>query len=230
VQGTPLPKVLLNEINLPNAFLQLQGIAKNRDNKQPSNQQITIQTKPATMMKKILFAAAALVAFTFSASAQRQQNNALKMNPVSLLVKTGNISYERAISKNQSIQLGAFYSGFSVEDVTYSGFGITPEYRFYFGGQKQALNGGYVAPYVRYQDFTIEKATEKAKADFTTLGGGAIIGWQKTWSSGFIVDVFAGPSYNHLEFDVKENAEEFDVKSSIKGFTLRTGITIGFTF
>lgn len=181
-------------------------------------------------MKKIFFAAAVLIAFTFSASAQRQQNSALKMNPISLVVKTGNISYERAVSQNQSIQVGAFYSGFSVEDVKYSGFGITPEFRFYFGGQKEVFNGGYVAPFVRYQNFTLEKTEEKAKADFTTMGGGAIIGWQKTWNSGFIVDVFAGPAYNHLKFDVKENIEEFDVKSSIKGFGLRTGITIGFTF
>jgi opacity protein-like surface antigen len=181
-------------------------------------------------MKKILFATASIAAFTFSASAQRMQSNALKMNPVSLLVKTGNISYERAIASNQSVQVGAFYSGVSFEDVKYSGFGITPEYRFYFGGKKQALNGGYVAPFLRYQDFTMEKTDLKTKADFTTLGGGATIGWQKTWDSGFIVDFFAGPSYNHLKFDVEENIEEFDVKSSIKGFGLRTGVTIGFTF
>jgi hypothetical protein len=181
-------------------------------------------------MKKILFAATAFIAFAFSASGQRAQNNALKLNPISLVVKTGNISYERATTKNQSVQVGAFYSGLSIDDVKYTGFGVTPEYRFYFGGQKQALNGGYVAPFVRYQDFTIEKTTEKAKADFTTLGGGAIIGWQKTWNSGFIVDVFAGPTYNHLKFDVDEQSESFDVRSSIKGFALRTGLTIGFSF
>ena len=181
-------------------------------------------------MKKILIAATALLALTFNASAQRQQNSALKMNPISLVVKTGNISYERALSQNKSIQVGAFYSGFSIEDVTYSGFGLTPEFRFYFGGQKEVFNGGYVAPFVRYQDFTLEKTEVKAKADFTTLGGGAIIGWQKTWNSGFAIDVFSGPAYNRLKFDVKENIEEFDVRSSMKGFGLRTGVTIGFTF
>lgn len=181
-------------------------------------------------MKKILFAALVLVAFASGASAQRLQKNALKLNPISMIVKTGNISYERAITKNQSVQVGAFYSGLSIDDVKYAGFGITPEYRFYFGGQKQALNGGYVAPFVRYQDFTIENTTEKVKAGFTTMGGGAIIGWQKTWPSGFIVDVFAGPAYNHLKFDVEEDSDDFDVRSSIKGFALRTGLTIGFSF
>ena len=181
-------------------------------------------------MKKILLATTAIIAFVCSASAQSTQKNALKMNPISMIVKTGNISYERAIAANQSLQIGAFYSGVSFDDVRYSGFGITPEYRFYFGGQKKALNGGYVAPFARYQNFTLEKTSLKTTADFTTIGGGATIGWQKTWASGFIVDFFAGPSYNHLKFTSDTEESDFDIKSGIKGFTLRTGLTIGFTF
>ncbi|HEX6916263.1 MAG TPA: DUF3575 domain-containing protein [Chitinophagaceae bacterium] len=179
-------------------------------------------------MKKLLtlvcFAAA-----SFAVNAQSAPKNALKINPVSALIKTGNISYERAIAKNQSLQLGVFYSGLGIGDFKYDGFGVTPEYRFYFGGNGQVLNGGYVAPFGRYQQFSIADKTSSDKAKFETIGGGAVLGWAKSWNSGFVLDIFAGPSYNNIRF--KSGSEDnFDIKGGIKGFGLRTGVSIGFTF
>jgi hypothetical protein len=179
-------------------------------------------------MKKFILIAAVSMAAMY-ANGQNPVKGVLKLNPVSLLVKTGNISFEKVTGAAQSFQLGAFYSGVSLGDFDYKGFGITPEYRFYFGGQKQALNGGYVAPFLRYQNFSIGDKTSEANAKFYSLGGGAVIGWEKTYKSGFVLDFFAGPSYNSVTF--KSGAQDdFDIKGGIKGFGLRTGIALGFTF
>jgi len=179
-------------------------------------------------MKKIFILAAIVFAAT-SVNAQSEPKNALKMNPVSILLKTGNISYERAIAPNQSAQLGVFYSGLGLGDFRYEGFGITPEYRFYIGGAKQALNGGYVAPFTRYQQFTIQDKSVSSKGKFETIGGGIVLGWEKAYKSGFVLDLFAGPAYNSIKFK-SGNEADFDIKGGIKGFGLRTGITLGFSF
>jgi hypothetical protein len=163
---------------------------------------IIFKTTKQLFMRKFTLVLA-LVAATVAVNAQSSvRNNAIKLNPLSLAALTGNVSYERAVSDNQSIQIGGFYSGLSISDLKYTGFGITPEYRIYFGGNKEVFNGVYVAPYARYQNFTFKEKVSEGEASFSSVGGGAIIGWQKMWSSGFTLDLF--------------------------GF--RTGLTLGFGF
>jgi len=157
--------------------------------------------------------------------------NVIKINPLSLALATGNVSYERAISENKSVQVGVFYSSFGLSDLKYQGFGITPEFRYYFAGRKEALNGMYVAPFARFQNFSItEKAYTVNKASFTAVGGGATIGWQKMWSSGFVLDIFAGPSYSSMTLKAENESEDFDVRGGFTGFSIRTGLTLGFGF
>jgi hypothetical protein len=180
-------------------------------------------------MKKYFTLAVVFVAASFVTKAQYTPKNAIKMNPASVLLSTGNVSYERAITHNQSAQVGVFYSGLGLGDFKYEGFGITPEYRFYFGGNKQALNGGYVAPFARYQQFSISDKSSTAKGKFETLGGGVVLGWEKSYQSGFVLDLFAGPSYNNLRFKTGSQ-NDFDINSSIKGFGLRAGVSLGFNF
>jgi hypothetical protein len=183
------------------------------------------------LMKKLLVIL--LLASAYAGNAQdnkKTPQNAIKLNPLSLVFATGNIAYERAISGNQSLQLGVFYSGVTISDLKYTGLAVTPEYRVYFAGQKQALNGVYVGPFVRYQSFRIKEKDSNYQADFTSFGGGAVIGWEKTWSSGFVLDIFAGPAFNAGKFKNKADEDNFDVAGSIDGFGLRTGITLGFAF
>ncbi len=174
----------------------------------------------------------AFIAATFAVHAQSDgRSNAIKLNPLSLALMTGNVSYERAVSENQSVQLGVFYSGVSLGGLKYSGLGITPEYRFYFAGQKEALNGVYAAPFLRYQNFSLTEKDTESKATFSSFGGGATIGWQKMWNSGFTLDLFAGPAFNSGKVKATDGeSDEFDVKAGIDGFGVRTGITIGFGF
>lgn len=181
-------------------------------------------------MKKFVLFAALFAAVSFANAQTAPHSNAIKINPLSLIFATGNVSYERATAANQSFQLGVFYSGVSISGIKYSGLGITPEYRFYFAGQKQALNGVYAAPFLRYQNFSLKDKDTDDKASFNSFGGGAIIGWQKMWGSGFVLDIFAGPSYNAGKFKNSADEDQFDISSGISGFGLRTGITLGFGF
>ena len=180
-------------------------------------------------MKKILFLTA-FVAAVSGIQAQNTHSNAIKLNPLSLIFSTGNIAYERAIAPNQSIQLGAFYSGVSLSGLKYSGWGVTPEYRIYFAGAKEALNGVYVGPFVRYQSFNLTDKASSTATTYSSIGGGAILGWQKAWNSGFVLDLFAGPSYNSGKFKNSSDESMFNVKGGINGFGVRTGITLGFAF
>lgn len=119
------------------------------------------------MRKNLMLSIAALV-ITYAANAQ---SNAIKVNLLSPVVRTINLSYERAISENGSIQLGFFYTGAKVSDVKIDGFGLTPEYRFYLSSTP-APNGFYVAPFLRYINFKAEDQTDNTinKATVTQFG------------------------------------------------------------
>ncbi len=183
-----------------------------------------------SIMKKLLLVALLLPAIMFIQAQDNGPQNAIKLNPLSLVFATGNIAYERAVSENSSFQLGVFYSNASISGLKYSGLGITPEYRIYFAGNKHAMNGVYGAPFVRYQSFTLTDKDTDGEAKFSSFGGGAVIGWEKAWSSGFVLDIFAGPQFNSGKVKEKTGPGDFDVAGSIDGFGLRTGITLGFAF
>ena len=182
-------------------------------------------------MKNLLILTLFVLAFGGLKAQEAGRSNAIKLNPLSLVFATGNISYERAVSDNKSVQLGAFYSSFGLGGLKYSGFGVTPEFRLYFAGNREALNGVYVAPFARYQNFKlVDKTYSENTTSFSTIGGGATIGWQKMWGSGFVLDLFAGPSYNKATFKNEGDEEDFNVKGGFTGFGVRTGITLGFGF
>jgi hypothetical protein len=182
-------------------------------------------------MKKVVLVMS-FVAALCSAKAQDGGQNAIKINPLSLFLATGNVSYERATGESQSAQLGVFYSGVKISSLKYSGFGITPEYRFYIAGHQEAMNGVYLAPFLRYQNFKIEDTDTKDKVTFSSIGGGALFGWEKSWDSGFMLDLFIGPAYNSGKIKAEGNADEedFNISGGIDGFGLRTGLTLGFRF
>lgn len=182
-------------------------------------------------MKRIFVISLLLVSVT-AAMAQKNEarKNAIKINPISLALMTGNVSYERAVNSNQSVQIGVFYSMFSISGLKYTGFGVTPEYRIYIAGQKEAMNGIYVAPFARYQNFNLTEKETTNETTFSSYGGGATIGWEKSWKSGFVLDIFAGPSYNMGKFKNENDEDMFNVKGGVNGFGVRTGITLGFAF
>jgi hypothetical protein len=167
------------------------------------------------------------------ASAQDGPKNSLKLNPLSAAFGGVNLSYQRAVSEKSSLQLVTNYSSFKFTSTSYSGFGLTPEYRFQLGKNATALRGIYVGPYARYSSYKVEDTELESKASMTSIGGGVVFGYQYVSRGGFTLDLFIGPGYSSNKFKVESGNEEnfndgFGVANGF-GFA-RTGITIGYSF
>jgi hypothetical protein len=177
-------------------------------------------------MKKIVIVFAILTA---GVSAHAQQN-AIKINLLSPLFRTLNLSYERALNEKSSFQLGVYFTGASVGDFKYSGTGITPEYRFYLS-ETPAPEGFYVAPFLRYQNVKIEDKDTSDKATLNAIGGGVVVGKQWIFKERVTLDIFLGPSFNSGKVKVESGDTDFDkLNPGFKGFGLRTGLTLGIAF
>lgn len=191
-------------------------------------------------MKALAFSALVAAGLLLSTATASAQTNALKVNLLSPLFKTGSFFYEHKLNEASSLQLGGLATYWGLGDTKISGFAITPEYRRYLSNEKQALAGFYVAPFVRYQNLglslqtTTDDGTEAtAKATLSTIGGGVVVGHQWVFQRRITLDTFFGPSYNSNFTRMKARSGDasasFDV-GSFQGFSLRTGITLGVAF
>lgn len=184
-------------------------------------------------MKKVLLILLAVVAIA-SGSAQAQTNT-FKVNLLSPIVRTGSVFYERTISADKSLQLGVFYTGASIDETKFRGFGITPEFRQYLSKSKEAPAGFYIAPFARYQSFTltadeVNSDGTEAKGKFNAIGGGLLIGGQWIFADRFVLDTFFGPSYSKGNTKVTSGTEESFETGYFGGFGIRTGVSLGIKF
>ncbi|SRR5260221_3640676 len=177
------------------------------------------------MIKKIA-PALLLISFSVASLAQDKSNN-LKINIFSPVVKTLNLQYERVLNKDQSFQFGFFYTGYSSSGTSLSGVGFTPEYRFYLSGDA-APDGVYIAPFLRYQSFTLSD-DQNDKGTLSTFGGGVILGRQWVFKGRITLDLFIGPSYNSGSVSVTSGTNNFSV-GSVNSFGVRGGICFGVAF
>ena len=191
-------------------------------------------------MKTKFFAFLLIAILTIGLASQAQaQQNVIKLNPLSLAVLTGNVQYERAINNAMSVQLGFFYTGFGF-DVgdgrwSYSGIGLTPEFRYYVtNSAKDAPRGLYVGPWVRYQNFStkIEDniSNEEGKISVNSIGGGGILGYQWLFGDAFALDLFMGPGFTSGTAKVVSGSADVDELRGIgsgTGVAFRFGIAIG---
>lgn len=180
-------------------------------------------------MRKIQLLTVVFVIAAGAAIAQPQ--NAIKINLLSPVARTINLAYERAINENGSFQLGFYYTGVKTGGVKLSGFGITPEYRFYLS-QTPAPNGFYVAPFIRYNSFTAEDTSDNtvSKATITQFGGGAVVGRQWVFKERVTFDMFIGPKYQSTSAKVTSGTDTFTGGSLFGNFGIRGGITLGLAF
>ncbi|MBN8575651.1 MAG: DUF3575 domain-containing protein [Cytophagales bacterium] len=169
-----------------------------------------------------------LVLLVLTGIAAKAQENVIKFNIFSPIVKTFNASYERKVSATSSFQLGGFFTSYSPGETSFSGFGITPEYRFYLSST-EAPEGVYVAPFVRYQSFKLTEDTSNSKGTLSTFGGGLVIGKQWIFKEKISLDIFIGPQYSSGKVKVTDGADTFDT-GAFDGFGVRTGLTLGFAF
>ena len=139
------------------------------------------------------------------------QKNVVKFNPGSLLLLTGSGAYERAITDKVSVQLGGYYTGFTLNgdwldgnEIGYKVWAITPEARFYPLANQTAPNGLFVGPFARVRrasimgslDFTLPDGTEvmdRGEVSIRAIGGGAVIGYQAIVLKHLSLEAFAGP-------------------------------------
>jgi len=115
----------------------------------------------------------------------------IKTNPIGLAFGNINLTFERALNNSSSFQVGAnFFTKILGTDV--SGIGFNAGYRFYItNAKKPAPEGFYVGPRFAYNSFK-EKSTDISAS---TIGIGAMLGYQWVFDSGVTLDLGAGPTY-----------------------------------
>lgn len=181
------------------------------------------------MKKLILMACLATLVFA-APKVSLAQENTVKVNIFSPIFRTLNLQYERVLSENSSFQLGFFYTGASIEETRFSGFGLTPEYRFYLS-DSPAPAGVYVAPFLRYQNFSLTEDLSSSKGTLSTFGGGLIIGKQWIFKERIALDIFIGPSYSSGSVSASDGSGDVDFSTGLfSGFGVRSGLCLGIAF
>jgi hypothetical protein len=172
-----------------------------------------------------------LLLFTIKSFSQSDEKFVIKINPLSALLRTGSLFIETKLDNSKSIQLGVAYMGLGIGDLKYSGIILTPEMRFYMN--ERAISGGYIAPYFRFQRYSItdESTSPNSEISYTSFGGGLLFGRQWVFESGFALDLFGGPSYNEGKFKYESgNSQEDNFLFGMNGMGIRIGVAIGFGF
>lgn len=172
------------------------------------------------MKNKLLLMAVGVMIFSASVAQDGGKPNIIKTNPIGLAFGSFNVTYEHALGQSSSFQVGGnFFSKIFGTEV--SGFGIEAGYRYYItNANKPAPEGFYVGPRVGYNSFT-EKSTD-AKA--STIGIGALIGYQWITKVGVTIDLGAGPTYLIATGSDDATTTTFD------GFVPNLTFAIGFNF
>lgn len=156
-------------------------------------------------MKKIITLAVCLsmsISATFGETKKSQKSdnpkNNIKLNPLSLILSTINLSYERNVAKKINVQLGAYYTGASAGSVGYSGFGLAPMVRFYLSGGDKNMKGFYLGPTLRFNTLNLSYNSGFSNDEFsyTSFGGGSDIGYQFIAGNIVTFDLFGGIYYN----------------------------------
>ncbi|MEN8226800.1 MAG: DUF3575 domain-containing protein [Bacteroidota bacterium] len=179
-------------------------------------------------MKRSILLIVSIMVISTSLHAQRM--NTIKTDLFSPVIRTYAIKYERAFTKDVSFQLGLFYTGFHPRDseTTLSGYGITPEFRFYLS-DTPAPHGTYLAPNIRYMSLTVTDPIANEEGTLTNLNFAINLGKQVLFKDIVLIDAWVGPSYNFRSLDDPSGNIEVG-RAEVNGFGLRLGIAIGLAF
>jgi len=182
------------------------------------------------MKKTVVLFLLSVITFTSFAQSDEnvaQEKNVLKVNTLALIIGTGSIFYERKVSELVSAQMGVGYMNYNLGETKFSGLILTPEARFYV--RKNAIDGFYIAPYLRYSQYKYNDEEGTDEGSFTSMGGGAAFGMQWIMKKGFTMDLFFGGHYTDGSVDIQSGGEPNDI-TKIEGFKTRVGFAIGFAF
>ncbi|TAH18752.1 MAG: DUF3575 domain-containing protein [Cytophagales bacterium] len=186
------------------------------------------------MKKNVFFTIALFAIYSLSnhSFAQSEKKNIIKVNLLSPIIRTGSFFYERVITPKSSGQLGFYYTGWALDGTKLRGIGITPEFRYYVSESKQAPQGFFVAPFLRYQRLELSTDATTAKGVLSTLGVGLAIGGQWIFSDVISLDIFGGPTVNTRNFKASANGvtESDFTLTGLGTFGFRFGVTVGIAF
>ena len=160
--------------------------------------------------------------------AQKMTN--IKTDLFSPIIRTGVLKLERVFTEDIAFQLGLFYTGYHPRntETTLNGFGITPEFRFYLS-DSPAPNGTYLAPNIRYYNFTVADPVVNEEGTLTNISLAINLGKQVLLKDIVVIDAWVGPSYNFRS--VSDTSADIDIGiTDANGFGLRLGIAIGIAF
>jgi hypothetical protein len=207
-------------------------------------------------MKKLLFSFVFIFSLINVQGQELEKGNAAK-NAISLMVTdlikgTNQLSYERSLGKHFSVNLGLArksedglinLSGIDTDkiktgDLTYSGFIMIPEVRYYLNNSgNYEMNGFYFGAYIKHSNFKsdldgtyINDDSESfqiafdAKIKVTSIG--LLVGYKLALSKKFTLDfLIAGPGTGSYDFSFKNNKdlpEEFyeDFNKALENYSL----------
>ena len=183
-------------------------------------------------MKKTIFVlifGALLSLPVYHLNAQPVKKNVIKTNLFSPIIRTGHLIYERVLNDDMSAQLGFFFTKANVGELGLSGFGITPEFRYYLS-ERSAPAGIYVALSPRYLSLSLKESNTGSEANWTAFGGALNVGAQALLKDVITLEVYLGPSYSTGNMDVKIGAENDFSLRSLDGFGIRFGVVLGVAF
>ena len=191
-------------------------------------------------MKKQLILTTLLLA---GASAAQAQSNVIKLNTLSLAVKTLSVFWEHQTAIDRSLNLGIFVANYSSQHTgplqsrtSFRGLGLTTEYRLHPG--TEALRGFFYGPYLRFQHYNYSEtstfstnAPVEDKATLTTFGGGGVLGWQGIIANHLSIEPFVGAGYAAGEVDnLDDKHGTLIIENGIRGLELRLGLNVGYAF
>ncbi len=131
-------------------------------------------------------------------------------------VLEGNVegTYEYVISENMGVLISGTYIKSSHEYLDYSGFRMTPQFRYYFRPGDDNARGFFVSGFLSYRytkglvnfsiptfsfPFFLEEETFVFEQTTNSVGIGISTGYKFTFDSGFIFEVLAGYGYYYMD-------------------------------
>jgi hypothetical protein len=156
-----------------------------------------------------------------------QKQVAIKFNITSPIARTFNVAGEWAFHPRVSAQILYFKTAdFTFRNNVFSGSGFTPEVRFHL--KKERLKGFYAGPYLRFRYLKWDIPTKNASANFNSVTGGFIVGYQAVVKNLVTFDFFIGPSFGNHSIKVTAGVIEDFKLTTLTSAGVRSGIAIGF--
>ncbi|MFI3265991.1 MAG: DUF3575 domain-containing protein [Rikenellaceae bacterium] len=179
------------------------------------------------MKKKFLLAIISIIA-AGSVSAQVY----VKSNALLFALAVPNLGFEFGLGDHSTLSVEGYVSPFwEAEKLTFKGFVVTPEYRYYFC---EAFNGHYLGVHGNYTQYdALKTLNSPVYRDGYSYGAGLTYGHTWKLSHKWIVDAFIGAGWMRFDSDIVESSSDVVHKTDVvedKFFLDRAGVSVGYRF